>query len=387
MRSIGEMARASGLTVSALRFYDGAGILVPAVVDPETGYRWYAQQQLEPARLVARLRRVNLPLAEIGLVLRHWSEPVVVRRLLDGHLRRLEAGLTDARRELSRVHALLDHEENLMTGSTHLTLTRAGLAAGLDAVRFAVGDDPELPVLGSVLFEVEESVLRLVATDRYRLAVASAAVSAVDGPPCRVLAPVAFVDQARTLLASTRPASRSGSDSGSRSGSGSGSGSGSDEAVTVVLGGAEVGLRAGGLTVQGQPLDIDFPDYGRLIGERLGTGVRVAVDVPALRAALTAAKTTTVVREQDGSAREVAVLGIGADGTVAVLDGAAPAGDDPGPDGLTGPIGVDREFLLQALDAGGRGQLVLDLDGPIRPLLLRLPDDDLTYSLLMPIRR
>jgi DNA-binding transcriptional MerR regulator len=40
MRSIGEMARASGLTVSALRFYDGAGVLVPAFVDPETGYRW-----------------------------------------------------------------------------------------------------------------------------------------------------------------------------------------------------------------------------------------------------------------------------------------------------------------------------------------------------------
>ena len=38
---IGEMARASGLTVSALRFYDGAGVLVPAAVDPATGYRTY----------------------------------------------------------------------------------------------------------------------------------------------------------------------------------------------------------------------------------------------------------------------------------------------------------------------------------------------------------
>ena len=33
MRGIGEMARASGLSVSALRFYDGAGVLVPAEVD------------------------------------------------------------------------------------------------------------------------------------------------------------------------------------------------------------------------------------------------------------------------------------------------------------------------------------------------------------------
>jgi len=41
MRGIGEVARASGLSVSALRFYDGAGVLVPAEVDPATGYRRY----------------------------------------------------------------------------------------------------------------------------------------------------------------------------------------------------------------------------------------------------------------------------------------------------------------------------------------------------------
>ena len=53
---------------------------------------------------------------------------------------------------------------------------------------------------------------------------------------------------------------------------------------------------------------------------------------------------------------------------------------------MSGPIGVNREFLLEALDAGGRGQLVLDLDGPIKPLVIRLPDDDRTFSVLMPIR-
>jgi DNA polymerase-3 subunit beta len=47
-------------------------------------------------------------------------------------------------------------------------------------------------------------------------------------------------------------------------------------------------------------------------------------------------------------------------------------------------VGVNREFLLEALAGGGRGQLVLELDGPIRPLAVRLPDDDRTFSLLMP---
>lgn len=69
MRSIGEMARNSGLSVSTLRFYDGAGVLVPARVDPVSGYRWYGPEQLEESRLLARLRRAGMPLADIRLVL------------------------------------------------------------------------------------------------------------------------------------------------------------------------------------------------------------------------------------------------------------------------------------------------------------------------------
>lgn len=67
MRSIGEMSRNSGLGVSTLRFYDRAGVLVPAWVDPVSGYRWYESEQLEEARLLARLRRAGMPLADTHL--------------------------------------------------------------------------------------------------------------------------------------------------------------------------------------------------------------------------------------------------------------------------------------------------------------------------------
>ncbi|HET9899371.1 MAG TPA: MerR family transcriptional regulator [Streptosporangiaceae bacterium] len=73
MRAIGEMARVSGLSVSALRFYDRAGVLVPARVDPVSGYRWYDPGQLEESRLLARLRRAAMPLADIRLALAGWS--------------------------------------------------------------------------------------------------------------------------------------------------------------------------------------------------------------------------------------------------------------------------------------------------------------------------
>jgi DNA-binding transcriptional MerR regulator len=56
--SIGEFARLSRLSPKALRLYDELGLLVPAEVDAETGYRWYADTQLErpagPGRSRAR---------------------------------------------------------------------------------------------------------------------------------------------------------------------------------------------------------------------------------------------------------------------------------------------------------------------------------------------
>ncbi|RGC66119.1 Multidrug-efflux transporter 1 regulator [Micromonospora sp. MW-13] len=359
LRSIGELARASGLTVSALRFYDRSGVLVPALVDPVTGYRWYTDDQVAPARLVAGLRRVGMPLAEISAAVRHRAEPAVVGRLLDAHLRRLEDGLADARRELSRVRALIDPEENPMT--THLVLSRAALAATIDAVRFAVGADPDLPVLSAVLFEAEDDGVRLVATDRHRLAV-SRAPGRVDGPPVRALAPVDLVDRVRALL---------DTDAGSAAEAG------------LRLDGSTVTVSVAGREVTGTALPYDFPDYRRLLrGHVTGAPTyRIPVDVPALRAALSGAA-PALVREHEGVAVPVTVLGLDDRGALRVFDGDALAGDDPG----AVRVGVNGRYLLDALDAGDRGQLVLELDGPIAPLAVRRPDDADAFSILMPIQ-
>ena len=67
--SIGEFARASGLTAKALRLYDELDLLAPAHVEPANGYRYYSHDQLDRAHLVARLRLVGMPLARIRSVL------------------------------------------------------------------------------------------------------------------------------------------------------------------------------------------------------------------------------------------------------------------------------------------------------------------------------
>ena len=66
--TIGAFARAARLTPKALRLYDELGVLPPAAVDPESGYRLYDPAQLERAQLVARLRGIGMPLVDIGVV-------------------------------------------------------------------------------------------------------------------------------------------------------------------------------------------------------------------------------------------------------------------------------------------------------------------------------
>lgn len=67
--SIGEFSERTRLSPKALRLYGELGLVVPARVDPGSGYRLYEEEQVEHARLVGLLRRLDMPLAKIGEVL------------------------------------------------------------------------------------------------------------------------------------------------------------------------------------------------------------------------------------------------------------------------------------------------------------------------------
>ncbi|CAN7400975.1 MerR family transcriptional regulator [Terrabacter sp. LjRoot27] len=350
--TIGEVARQSGLTASALRFYDREDVLVPADVDALTGYRRYAVAQVRAARLLASLRRVGMPLAEVALVLDEDARGAsgAAADVVTAHEQRLVDGLADARREIVRTLALLAERDLAGTEACRVGVRAGDLAAALAAVRFAVApgepvagapDGVDLRVLTGILVEVCGAEVRCVATDRYRLAVGWAIVlgppAASPDEPVAAVVPVGWADRVAAACAALAVDA---------------------EVVLELRPGRSVALVDGELLAT-PVLPGSFPDYRSIVAEDPGRG---AVDAGGLQALLPVERQTVGLVVRDGSVHVAETSGAGTDGVADVL--------------------VDPEFLHEALAvAGARPTLVLD--GPHRPLAIR--GDGAGFSVLMPV--
>ncbi|WIN00579.1 MerR family transcriptional regulator [Actinoplanes oblitus] len=102
--TIGAFARAARLTPKALRLYDEVGLLPPAAVDPESGYRFYTPEQLAHARLIAQLRRIGMPLADIRTVC--GLDPAAAARAVTAYWQRVTA---DTAARAHHVARLVEH--------------------------------------------------------------------------------------------------------------------------------------------------------------------------------------------------------------------------------------------------------------------------------------
>lgn len=104
--SIGDFSRATHLTVKTLRHYQEAGLLEPAQIDPQTGYRRYTTEQIPVAQVIRRFRDLDMPLNSIRAVL---AAPDVDTRneFIAAHLKSLEADLTRTQSAVASLRSLL----------------------------------------------------------------------------------------------------------------------------------------------------------------------------------------------------------------------------------------------------------------------------------------
>ncbi|MHC0433215.1 MerR family transcriptional regulator [Streptomyces sp. O3] len=168
MLTIGAFARRTRLSPKALRLYDRLGLLPPAHVDEASGYRRYRADQVERARLVALLRRLDMPLARISEVLAlpparaadavaaYWAEVerrVAGQRTLADHLRDRLSGRSHGMYERFTVqvvdvpeqyviaesrHTLADELPTFIGGSLERLTTAARACGGLTGAPFVV---------------------------------------------------------------------------------------------------------------------------------------------------------------------------------------------------------------------------------------------------------
>jgi DNA-binding transcriptional MerR regulator len=101
---IGMFSRASSLSIKTLRAYHAAGILVPARIDRQSGYRSYTVDQLADAAIIVRLRALDLPLEQVRNVLRN-RDPEFTRHVLAAHHTDMQARLEAAERIVAELQS------------------------------------------------------------------------------------------------------------------------------------------------------------------------------------------------------------------------------------------------------------------------------------------
>lgn len=65
MYTIGAFSKLCHISPRMLRYYDSLGLLAPARVDPETGYRYYDSAQLGRLERIQRLSAYGFPLSQV----------------------------------------------------------------------------------------------------------------------------------------------------------------------------------------------------------------------------------------------------------------------------------------------------------------------------------
>jgi MerR family copper efflux transcriptional regulator len=98
--TVGDAAKAVGVSAKAIRIWEAKGLLPPAE-RTQAGYRLFSDDDIAILRFILRARTLGLTLSEIKDILdlhRHGTAPCEqVTALLDKHIRDIDRALADLR--------------------------------------------------------------------------------------------------------------------------------------------------------------------------------------------------------------------------------------------------------------------------------------------------
>ena len=150
MFRIGEFAQIGQVSRRQLRFYDQLGLLQPAHIDQQTGYRYYTVRQLPRLNSILALKELGLSLEQIGPLLEKDLSPAELRSMLLLKRAQLERSLQDEEARLLHVESRIAQ------------IDREGKAEGFDVLMKSVPATPILSV--NCACDGMEEVVRMVRT-------------------------------------------------------------------------------------------------------------------------------------------------------------------------------------------------------------------------------
>ena len=124
----GELAKACGVTVRTVQFYDQKGILVPSSLT-EGGRRLYSEEDLKMMKIICFLRDMGLSLDTIGQLLKEEDPGSVISILLEQQEQLLQAEINERQDKLDR---LADLKKGLKDASSFSIKTIGDIATVME---------------------------------------------------------------------------------------------------------------------------------------------------------------------------------------------------------------------------------------------------------------
>lgn len=150
MFRIGEFAQIAQVSGRQLRFYDQLGLLQPAHVDQQTGYRYYTVRQLPRLNSILALKELGLSLEQIGPLLQKNLSPIELRSMLTLKRAQLERSLHEEEARLRHI------------ASRIAQIDKDGTAEGFDVIMKSAPATPFLSLHHAC--ESMDEVVRMVRT-------------------------------------------------------------------------------------------------------------------------------------------------------------------------------------------------------------------------------
>src|SRR5689334_1047420 len=144
MFSIGEFAQHGRVSVRMLRHYDAIGLIRPACVDPDTGYRFYQASQLDELNRVIALKDLGFTLQQVQAILEEKVTAAELRGMLKLRRAEIQALIEAETTRLARVEArLMTIEDEARVPADGVVIKRLAPVRVAELTGVAAGYEPE----------------------------------------------------------------------------------------------------------------------------------------------------------------------------------------------------------------------------------------------------